>query len=221
MGRRFKLRPKFNKKYKRYILNVPGTISKTGNRQRLFYETLDEAEAAASRLKKRHAQFGVSLKSLTVPRMGEASEVYKLLDAHSKATGDDTTLMQITKEYLSRYKQRNQSISLDDLFCEYWESKEHLSKVHRKQLLYARNRFRTVPALSKKSVSDIDPTEIEEVLSDMSAGTSAMINSGKTIDETILALGHKGNPTMLWNHYYLAIPKEQAMAYWQIVPPVH
>jgi integrase len=49
--------------------------------------------------------------------------------------------------------------------------------------------------------------------------TSAMINSGKTIDETILALGHKGNPTMLWNHYYLAIPKEQALAYWQIKPP--
>jgi integrase len=48
--------------------------------------------------------------------------------------------------------------------------------------------------------------------------TSAMINAAKGIDETCLALGHQGNPTMLWNHYYLATPKEQALAYSKIVP---
>jgi integrase len=48
--------------------------------------------------------------------------------------------------------------------------------------------------------------------------TSAMINSGKGIDETCLELGHQGSPTMLFNHYYLAMPTEQATAYWQIVP---
>jgi site-specific recombinase XerD len=48
---------------------------------------------------------------------------------------------------------------------------------------------------------------------------SAMINSGKTIDETVLALGHEGNSKMHWNHYHLAIPKDQAEAYWKIFPP--
>jgi hypothetical protein len=123
MGRRFKLNPKFSKRYGRWVLNVPGTISKTSKRQRLFYASFEEAQAAATRLKRRHAKFGVSLKSLTVPRMGEASEVYLLLDAHSKATGDDSTLLAITKDYIARYKQRNHSIDLVDLFDEYLESK--------------------------------------------------------------------------------------------------
>jgi integrase len=47
---------------------------------------------------------------------------------------------------------------------------------------------------------------------------SAMINSGKGIDATCLALGYHGNPKMLWDHYYLATSKEQAEAYWNIFP---
>ena len=87
--------------------------------------------------------------------MGEASEAYNLLDAHLKATGDDTSLLAITKDYLTRYRERHQSISLDALFSEYWESKEHLSKIHRKQILYAKHRF----------------NQLQEVLDDLSAGT--------------------------------------------------
>jgi hypothetical protein len=49
---------------------------------------------------------------------------------------------------------------------------------------------------------------------------SAMINSGKSIDQTCLALGHQGSPTILHNHYFLAAPKEEALAYWQIMPEV-
>jgi hypothetical protein len=45
-----------------------------------------------------------------------------------------------------------------------------------------------------------------------------MINSGKGIDATCLALGYHGNPKMLWDHYYLATSKEQAEAYWNIFP---
>jgi integrase len=47
---------------------------------------------------------------------------------------------------------------------------------------------------------------------------SAMINSGRDISETCLALGHS-NPTMLWNHYHLATSKEIALAFWEIYPP--
>jgi integrase len=394
MARRFKLTPKFSRRYGRWILNVPPTISKTSKRQRLFYASFEEAQKAATRLKRRHAQFGVSLRSLTATRMGEASEVYLILDKHAKATGDDTSLLLIAKDYITRYKARNQSISLDDLFQEYLEAKEHLSRVHRKQIIYSRHRFKD-SKLAGKMVSDIGASDLQKVLDELSAGTrnryirllrslwtfsirkgyakenpaarldfkhlakrpikhfsneliktmldlclkeeidllpylalgafaglrvasgemtrllwsdikldektivvraeiskvkarrfipiadnlevflkayiqrrginpildkrviqippgtlrkarkrifekaweelkkpkgkwipaglrhsytSAMINSGETIDETILALGHKGNPTILWNHYYLAIPKEQALAYWQIMP---
>lgn len=47
---------------------------------------------------------------------------------------------------------------------------------------------------------------------------SAMINSGQSIDDTVLALGHRGDPKLLWSHYYLATSKEEAEKYWQISP---
>jgi hypothetical protein len=45
-----------------------------------------------------------------------------------------------------------------------------------------------------------------------------MINSGRTIDETCLALGHVGSPSLLFNHDFLASSKADALAYWQISP---
>jgi site-specific recombinase XerD len=47
---------------------------------------------------------------------------------------------------------------------------------------------------------------------------SAFLNSGHGIDETCLALGHIGSPTMLFNNYHLAIQRARAEAYWQILP---
>jgi integrase len=47
---------------------------------------------------------------------------------------------------------------------------------------------------------------------------SAMINAGKGIDETCLAMGYQGSPTILFNHYYLSTSKADALAYWEIHP---
>jgi integrase len=47
---------------------------------------------------------------------------------------------------------------------------------------------------------------------------SACINSGMSIDSVCLALGHRQDPKMLWNHYFQATTKEQAESYWQIMP---
>ena len=48
---------------------------------------------AARKLKERHKKFGVSLSNLDPVRLGEASEAYKLLDAHqSSLVGELTPL---------------------------------------------------------------------------------------------------------------------------------
>jgi integrase len=316
-------------------------------------------------------------------------EWYTLFDAHVKETGDEATEFSILKEHINQYKQRNQSITLSDLFHEFWELKKHRSKVYRDQIRYTRHRFEAT-RLAGRMVSEILPKQIEEVLSELKGGTrnryvkllramwtyavrkgytkenvpekldfahlpekpiqifsnvvikgmlnlalaeevelvpylalgafaglrvgsgemskllwsdikfdeknivvraeiaktkdrrfvpihpnleawlreylercpidgskrvlklppgtllkvrrkifkkvspgrkwipaglrhsyaSAMINSEKGIDETCLALGHKGSPTMLYNHYLYRMPKDQALAYWEISPVI-
>jgi hypothetical protein len=45
-----------------------------------------------------------------------------------------------------------------------------------------------------------------------------MINAKKGIDECCLAMGYQGSPTILFNHYYAATSKADALAYWEIKP---
>ena len=41
----------------------------------------------------------------------------------------------------------------------------------------------------------------------------------KDIDALVLALGHRGSPTVLWEHYHRAVKKSDAKAFWAINPP--
>ena len=41
----------------------------------------------------------------------------------------------------------------------------------------------------------------------------------KDIDALVLALGHRGSPTVLWEHYHRAVKKADAKAFWAIKPP--
>ena len=38
------------------------------------------------------------------------------------------------------------------------------------------------------------------------------------IDALVIALGHRGNPTVLWEHYHRAVKKSAAKAFWAIRP---
>ena len=39
------------------------------------------------------------------------------------------------------------------------------------------------------------------------------------IDALVIALGHRGSSTVLWQHYHRAVKKSAARAFWAITPP--
>ena len=39
------------------------------------------------------------------------------------------------------------------------------------------------------------------------------------IDTLVLALGHRGSATVLWEHYHRAVKKSDAKAFWALMPP--
>jgi integrase len=102
------------------------------------------------------------------------NELYKLFDIHVKETSEEVTLLQILKEHINRYKERNHSISLSDLFHQYWEmqkqKQKHVARITLDQIRYTRHRFEGTP-LAGKMVSDIHPRQLEEVLSELKGGT--------------------------------------------------
>ena len=42
--------------------------------------------------------------------------------------------------------------------------------------------------------------------------------TNKDIDALVIALGHRGNPNVLWEHYHRAVKASAAKEYWQIMP---
>jgi integrase len=86
---------------------------------------------------------------------------------HEERTGDPQSLLFVVRDYLSRYDQRNVSVSLPVLFEQYLDSKEHRSAVHAKQLQAILNRFSSI----KVPVSDIEMNHLLPVLDELSSGT--------------------------------------------------
>src|SRR5260370_40912305 len=65
---------------RQWCVNVPGELSPTGKRQRLFFGIKLDAEVACEQLKTRRVNFGHSLSSLSAARIAEASACYRRLD---------------------------------------------------------------------------------------------------------------------------------------------
>lgn len=163
MPRRVRFSPYFDKRLNRWVVSIPPNLSKTGKRQRIFYKNYSDAIRSARRLKERHQKFGVSLKSLDPIRLGEASEIYKLLDQ----SGLPYNLFEIIRGWIDQTKARTSSKTIWEAFEGYLKDKPHLSAVHRSQIKTVGEKFKE----SKTALSDLEARHLESILAPLSVGT--------------------------------------------------
>lgn len=164
MAKRTRFAPHYDASSRRWILNVPSQFSETGKRQRLFYPDQEKALNAALALRERREHFGVSLSSLSPVRLAEASEAYKLLDALEQPT----SLLSVVREWIHHKERQTSSKTILETFGAYLESKPHLARGHRDQIRNAKDKL---APLHKVLVSDVTPTNIQEILSPLSGST--------------------------------------------------
>jgi integrase len=126
----------------------------------------------------------------------------------------DEKLIVIRQETAKTKKKRLIPIS-DNL--EAW-LRLYLQKKGKTPRLVMQKTFYDVQASRKEIFKKVSPGKVWTPAGLRHTYASSMINSGRTIDETCLALGHVGSPTLLHNHYFLPGLKSQALAYWQILP---
>ena len=81
-----------------------------------------------------------------------------------------TACRQSSDSGLDRDAQKNRSVSLSDLFEAYLSSKPNLSHIHQDQIRYVLERLRKAN-LAALAVSEIEPSKLEPVLSEMKGGT--------------------------------------------------
>jgi integrase len=146
----------------RWIIEEPTELH-DGERVQSTFASKPKAEKRLAELKAMKSNFGGSLATMSPPRIAEASEAYKKLDASKLKV----SLLTVVESYLAEHGRRNQSISLEALFEQYLAIKE---KAHPKYISDIRQTLNKFSALKQTTVSDITTDNVEMALAGVSAG---------------------------------------------------
>lgn len=139
-----------------WYINVPGSLSETGKRSRLYFATRELALGAAERLKARRDNFGVSLGNLTSAQIVEAADCFEQLAAHP-----GVNLADAVRGYLELHKTRQGSIPLGELFGKFLDSRASKSAPYLQHLRWARTAFESLAATL---ACDITVRDLETIL---------------------------------------------------------
>jgi integrase len=158
MARQAKLKAVYLKSHNSWAVNVPASLSNTGKRRQLFFDTKGEAQAECEKLKARKDNFGVSLTEMTPARIAKASDAYRILDQFN------LDLLDAARAYVDTHKQRTASVPFLDLFNQYLDAKQNRDETYLRELRITRDRM---PELHARLVCDIDAGDLEPRLNAM------------------------------------------------------
>jgi integrase len=144
-----------------WCLNVPAKWSDTGKRQRMYFETLEQAEGEIMSIRKRRMTFGETLEKLSPARASEALAAYRLLEGH------DVSLLDAVTGFLSVHKDRSASIPFLDLFNSFLDAKKDRNQQYLRELRITRDRW---PELHAKLVCDVKHADLDPLLHKLTPG---------------------------------------------------
>jgi integrase len=138
-----------------WCLNVPAKWSDNGKRQRLYFETLEQAEGEILSIRQRKLSFGQTLEQMDQAFASEAVAARRLLD------GTGISLLDAAKTALEIHRQRSASTPFRSLFDAYLAKIAKRSAKHTTAMRQTRDRF---PALHEVLACDITPKLLDELL---------------------------------------------------------
>jgi integrase len=155
MARSAKLKVVYDKVRDRYRINVPRSLSDTGARRQLFFETKSAAVGAIELLKTKKHNLGVLASALSASQIAEASQAFKILEPHGIG------LLDAIRSHLSLVKARNASVTLGQAFDAFAQSKQTRTSKYQREIQYAKATF--LPLLDTM-VCDITSADLEPIL---------------------------------------------------------
>jgi len=162
MARRSSLKPvKVPGRSAPWKVEVSAELSENGKRQRLFFESKQQALGEIERLKARRDNFGVSLNTMSAARIAEAAEAFKILDPIG------VNLLDAVRSYARSHKARTSSVPFLELFNAYLDAKSDRNPAYLSELRITRDRW---PELHQKLACDISSKDLEAILNRLSNG---------------------------------------------------
>lgn len=144
MPRPFKLKPYQDPQTGKWRVNVTGTLSPSGRRERAFFNTQAEAIGFIEELKCRKDNIA-AIPALSPVSLLDAAAALELLERECL----QITLLEAVKTFVRDYKAREQSVTVEELFRQVREAKNAKSDSYKRDLRWAQDRmapFMTLPA---------------------------------------------------------------------------
>ena len=203
--------PVQDKKRGKWRLSIPASVSQNGKRQRRWYDSIKDANAAVERFQKHRDEFGHSAKMLDPSRLLESADCWKLLDKFGTAPPGSMRRI-IIREVRAR-SEREKSIPLAALFDDYIAKlkRNHRSANYLKQFTWLRGYFRE---FLEEKVSDLKPSDVKYALEELPGGN---FNSNLRLIRAVLNHGVKkgwlkSNPALQLESVYRPPVEFQALS---------
>src|SRR6516165_1204975 len=100
---------------KGWRLNIPAALSPDGKRSRRFFQSRDEAEGFASKLRTQVAQHGTGIRILPPAQADSVVRAFAMLGENAAPE----TLLDAVREYINRHKTRLASVPFEDAFKQF------------------------------------------------------------------------------------------------------
>ncbi len=157
----------------RWLLDVSAKASPTGKRQRLFFSNESKAKTEASRIKGELRKWGETSRRLTAGEAEDAAKAYDILNGRC-------TLSEAAQHWSDWKERTDRSVTLEALWNEYQERKEtSVSDSYLKDM--SRYSVPLIAALGQRTVSEIEPIEIEKAIEGSFHTDRQFDNASRTI----------------------------------------
>ena len=174
--------PRFKpvKTEKGWRLNIPAALSPDGKRSRRFFQSREQAEGFATKLRTQVAQHGTGAQILPPAQADAAVRAFTLL-------GNDAapeTLLDAVREYVDRHKTRSASVPFEDAFKAFADAQPRSASYAQ-----ALRQYQTrLTALHGRPLCDVTARDVELAMADFPA---SVFNYGLRILGGLFNYGRK------------------------------
>jgi len=174
--------PRFKpvKTEKGWRLNIPAALSPDGKRSRRFFQSREQAEGFATKLRTQVAQHGTGAQILPPAQADAAVRAFTLL-------GNDAapeTLLDAVREYVDRHKTRSASVPFEDAFKAFADAQPRSASYAQ-----ALRQYQTrLTALHGRMLCDVTARDVELAMADFPA---SVFNYGLRILGGLFNYGRK------------------------------
>lgn len=156
-----------------WLLNVPASISETGKRKRLRFETRKQAELEAARISAQANLWGQNATKISASLSDQAARAEAILEPYG------ANLVEAAKFYAQHIENQRRSVTFEELWKQFEISRSAKAEAHQVKIRWMGSKL--IPRLGKKLVATIDHILMRSTMQELFPGPGSFNAAHRTV----------------------------------------